>query len=202
MLESVAALFLATTALLGGPGPAVVSLAAVGATSGIRNGLPYLCGILAGLLVALIGAVLGLATILLRWPQAGTAIQLIGATYILYVAWKIGSAPVISNNDGQPVNHPTFRDGLVLNLLNAKAYAAFFALFSQFLLPFENTLLAYAASATVVFAVGVAVDLVWFLAGGFLQKTFSDPRSARLIRILFALLIVASVVWMLSGIQF
>jgi threonine/homoserine/homoserine lactone efflux protein len=202
MLEAVTALVFATTALIGGPGPAVVSLAAVGATSGIRNGLPYLLGILAGLFVALVGAVIGLATILLRWPQASTAIQLVGATYILYVAWKIGSAPVIPTADGQEIDHPTFRDGVILNLLNAKAYAAFFALFSQFLLPFNNTVLAYALSAAVVFVLGVIVDVAWFAAGGFLQSAFSEPRAARIIRIVFALLIVASVVWMLSRINF
>lgn len=202
MVESVTALVFATTALIGGPGPAVVSLAAVGATSGLRNGLPYLLGILAGLLIALVGAVIGLATILLRWPEASTAIQLVGATYILYIAWKIGSAPVIPPDDGQEIDHPTFRDGLILNLLNAKAYAAFFALFSQFLLPFENSALAYAASAAIVFVLGVIVDLLWFVGGGFLQTTFSEPRSARIVRVLFALLIVASVVWMLSGIDF
>ena len=202
MLESITALVLATSALLGGPGPAVVSLAAVGATSGLRDGLPYLLGILAGLLVALVAAVLGLATILLQWPQASTVIQLIGAAYILYIALKIGSASVTVSADKESMNHPTFRDGLILNLLNAKAYAAFFALFSQFLLPFDNTFVAYTASATVVFLIGVGVDLVWFVGGGFLQTTFAEPRRARLIRVIFALLIVASVVWMLSHIDF
>lgn len=202
MLEAVTALVFATIALIGSPGPAVVSLAAVGATSGLRNGLPYLFGILTGLLIALIGATIGLATVLLRWPQAGTAIQLVGATYILYVAWKIGSAPVVGGVEGREIQHPTFRDGLVLNLLNAKAYAAFFALFSQFLLPFDNVALAYATSAAVVFVLGIVVDVIWFAAGGFLQSAFSEPRAARIIRIMFALLIVTSVVWMLSHIEF
>ena len=197
MLEALAALVVATTSLLGSPGPATISLAAVGATSGIRNGLPYLLGILAGLFCVLIASVIGLATVLTRWPSAGMAIQVVGSIYILYVAWKIGSAPVTVANAGQADRHPGFRDGFILNLLNAKAYAVFFALFTQLRLPFDSAALAYTSTAAVVFTVGIVVDIAWLLAGGSLQALFSRPKSARILRVTFALLVVASVVWML-----
>jgi threonine/homoserine/homoserine lactone efflux protein len=196
MPEAIAALVITTAALLGSPGPATLSLAAVGATSGISRGLPYYAGILAGLLFAMLGAIAGLATVLARWPQAGLIIQSIGAAYILYVAWKIATAPTVTEDASEDIRHPGFRDGFILNILNAKAYAVFFALFTQLLLPFDSANLAYAATAAVVFAVGIFVDIVWLLAGGFLQSIFRNPRSARLIRIVFGILIVASVIWM------
>ncbi len=51
MLEAIAALVIATTALLGSPGPATLSLAAVGATSGVANMNVYLleCAPIVGL---------------------------------------------------------------------------------------------------------------------------------------------------------
>ena len=199
MSEAIAALVIATAALLGSPGPATLSLAAVGATSGVSRGLPYYAGILAGLLFAMLGAIAGLATVLARWPQAGLVIQLLGATYILYVAWKIATAPTVTEDDGKDIRHPGFRDGFILNILNAKAYAAFLALFSQFLLPIDNRVFAYLASATVCFGVAVIVDAAWLFAGGFLQSIFRNPRAARLIRIVFGLLIVASVIWMVAN---
>ena len=199
MPEAIAALVIATAALLGSPGPATLSLAAVGATSGVSRGLPYYVGILAGLLFAMLGAIAGLATVLARWPQAGLVIQLLGATYILYVAWKIATAPTVTEDDGKDIRHPGFRDGFILNILNAKAYAAFLALFSQFLLPIDNRVFAYLASATVCFGVAVIVDAAWLFAGGFLQSIFRNPRAARLIRTVFGLLIVASVIWMVAN---
>ncbi len=199
MPEAIAALVIATAALLGSPGPATLSLAAVGATSGVSRGLPYYAGILAGLLFAMLGAIAGLATVLGRWPQAGLVIQLLGATYILYVAWKIATAPTVTEDASKDIRHPGFRDGFILNILNAKAYAAFLALFSQFLLPIDNRVFAYLASATVCFGVAIIVDAAWLLAGGFLQSIFRNPRSARLIRIVFGLLIVASVIWMVAN---
>ncbi len=198
MLEAIAALIIATAALLGSPGPATLSLAAVGATSGVSKGLPYYFGILAGLLFAMLGAVAGLATVLARWPQASLTIQLVGAAYILYVAWKIATAVTVSATDGTDQQHPNFRDGFVLNILNAKAYAAFLALFSQFLLPVDDRGIAYAATAAVCFGVAIIVDAAWLVAGGFLQPLFRDPQTARVIRIVFAILIVTSVVWMIA----
>jgi len=199
MLEAIAALVIATAALLGSPGPATLSLAAVGATSGISKGLPYYFGILVGLLCAMLGAIAGLATVLARWPQASLVIQLLGAMYILYIAWKIASAPTVTEEDSKEIRHPDFRDGFILNILNAKAYAAFLALFSQFLLPIDDLVFAYLASATICFGVAIVVDAAWLVAGGFLQSMFRNPRSARLIRILFGMLIVASVIWMVAA---
>jgi threonine/homoserine/homoserine lactone efflux protein len=196
MLDAIVALVIATAALLGSPGPATLSLAAVGASSGISKGLPYYLGILSGLLFAMFGAVVGIATILDRWPQASLSIQLIGAAYILYVAWKIATANTASP-DGD-IKHPSYRDGFVLNILNAKAYAAFLALFSQFLLPVDNSNLAYLSTAAICFGVAIVVDAAWLFAGGFLQSLFQKPKTARTIRVLFGLLIVASVIWMLA----
>ena len=196
MLEAIAALVIATAALLGSPGPATLSLAAVGATSGVAKGLPYYLGILSGLLFAMLGAVVGIATVLAKWPQASFGIQLFGAAYILYVAWKIATADVATRNGD--ISHPGYRDGFVLNILNAKAYAAFLALFSQFLLPIDAAGFAYLATAAICFGVAVIVDAAWLFAGGFLQSLFRDKKTARTIRIVFGLLIVASVIWMLA----
>ncbi len=199
MLEAIAALVIATAALLGSPGPATLSLAAVAATSGISRGLTYYFGILTGLLFAMLGAIAGLATVLARWPQVSLVIQVLGGAYILYVAWKIATAPTVAEDDSKNIRHPGFRDGFILNILNAKAYAAFLALFSQFLLPIDDLMLAYVVSATICFGVAIVVDAAWLLAGGFLQSLFRNPRSARRIRIVFGILIVASVIWMVAA---
>jgi len=46
MTESVLALIIATSVLLGSPGPAPLALAATSATFGIKNSLPFYFGIL------------------------------------------------------------------------------------------------------------------------------------------------------------
>lgn len=195
MLDAVLALISATALLLGSPGPAPIALAATGATYGTRQGLPFLFGILAGLSFAIIGASAGLATLFTAFPNVKVACQFIGAGYICYIAVKIASAPVTLAAVNP--NAPQFRDGFILNLLNPKAYAAFLAIFSQFLIPTPNTLTSYVLTALVCFAVAVMVDFVWLLFGGVLKPVFSHPLHARILRIIFAIGMVSAVLYSL-----
>lgn len=199
MLEAIITLTVATAVLLGSPGPATLSLAAVGATFGVRGGVPYLIGILLGLFCAMMGAVFGIAAVFTQWPQAERIVQLLGASYLMYVAYRIATAPVLANADFEQSKAPGLRDGFVLNLLNPKAYAAFFVLFSQFLLPLEELSTQYLATSLIVFAVAVIVDSIWLAIGSGIRSIFANPKSARVTRILFALSIVFATLWTLLG---
>ena len=156
MFEQTIMLITATALLLGSPGPAPLALAATSATFGVRSSIPFLCGILSGLIVVIAAVSTGFAVILSTIPQLKLALQIIGAIYIGYVAWKIASAPI--NTAEVNMKCPNLIDGFMLNLLNPKAYAAFFALFSQFLLPLESTVASYIITGGTAFIVAIVVD--------------------------------------------
>ena len=195
MLESFILLITTTALLLGSPGPAPLALAATGATFGIKKGAPFLAGILFGLTVAIVGATAGLAALFSQFPSVRLICQVIGGAYILYVAYKIASAPIITSNTNSEA--PSFKDGFILNLLNPKAYAAFLAIFSQFLLPFSDTYIGYIVTGFTCLAVAAVVDTLWLMFGGLLRPVFTKPTQARFIRIVFALLMVIAVIYAL-----
>ncbi len=196
MSEALLSLVVATVLLLGSPGPATLALAGVGAACGFKAGLPFLAGILSGLCVVIIATTLGLASLFETWPTLRITVQLLGGCYILYIAFKVATAPLSSeqNLENGPLN---FRDGFFLNLLNPKAYAAFLALFSQFLLPIPTLYLAYIFSAIVCFLVALIVDAIWLLMGEMIRPWFQQPRLGRLIRLIFAASMVLAVMWSL-----
>jgi threonine/homoserine/homoserine lactone efflux protein len=193
--DAILALLIASTLLLGSPGPATLSLAAVGGSWGVSRGLPYLAGLLLGLLCAMAGGVLGVAAIFVQWPQARWVVQLLGAAYLVYIAIRIATAPVLAAGASEQHGVPSLGDGFILNLINPKAYAAFFVLFSQFLLPFDDLSVSYVVTATIVFAAGVAVDTAWLAIGSTIRAIFMYPRSARATRVLFGVAIVAATLW-------
>jgi threonine/homoserine/homoserine lactone efflux protein len=197
LTEALIALTIAASVLLGSPGPATLSLAAVGATAGVSKGLPYLAGILAGLACAMAGAVVGVAAIFVQWPQARIIVQVLGAAYLAYIAYRIAFAPITSGTNEGESTAPGFRDGLVLNILNPKLYAGFFVLFSQFLLPLPNAAAQYASTAAVMFAIGIVVDSIWLGIGSSIQALFAHPRYARSVRVLFGLSIIVATAWAL-----
>jgi threonine/homoserine/homoserine lactone efflux protein len=197
MTEALIALIVAASVLLGTPGPATLSLAAVGATAGVAKGLRYLAGILVGLACAMAGAVVGVAAIFVQWPQARIVVQIVGTLYLTYIAYRIAFAPIASDNIDGESTAPRFRDGVVLNILNPKLYAGFFVLFSQFLLPVSNAPAQYASTAAVMFVIGIVVDSIWLGIGSSIQAIFAHPRYARAVRVLFGLSIVVATVWAL-----
>lgn len=192
MLEALLSLLITTFLLLGSPGPAPLALAGVGAVFGVQRGLPFLIGILLGLIAAIIGATLGMAALFATVPEARTVAQLIGALYIIYVAYRIATAPILSEQD-TAMSPPGLVDGFVLNILNPKLYAAVMAIFAQFILPFSDHLLSLVATGMVFFLVALVVDIVWLALGGALRPLFEQPRSARTMRVTFALLMILAV---------
>lgn len=195
MIEALLTLLSTTALLLGSPGPAPLALAATGATFGCKKSVPFLLGILSGLAVAIFCASIGLATLFVTFPTMKLICQLAGAGYILFIAYKIATAP--TNIADAPLNPPNFKDGFILNLLNPKAYAAFLAIFSQFLLPFISTNYSYLATGVVCLFVATLVDILWLLFGSILRPIFAEPKQARAIRIVFALLMIIAVTFAL-----
>ena len=191
MLEALTSLIVATTLLLGSPGPVPIALAATGAVFGFRRGIPFLIGILTGLSVAITLGSAGIIGLFTAYPDSRNFVGICGAVYICYVAFKIAIGPPLSSSDALD-SVPSFRNGFILNLLNPKAYAAFIALFSQFLLPLSTNFLSTAATAFVAFLIAVAVDVAWLLIGGTLRPVFESPRYARIVRISFGLLMVGA----------
>ena len=198
MLESIISLIVATSLLLGSPGPAPIALAATAATFGIKKGIPFLVGILCGLIVVITGSTVGLTTLFSAFPKIKIIVQVVGVLYIIYVALKIARAPVLSMRDEVSSTVPSIVDGFLLNLLNPKAYAAFFALLTQFLIPLQTEFQSYLVTAIICFSVAVIVDTLWLFLGGLLGPVFESPRSARILRVTFAVLMVGAVVFTLT----
>lgn len=195
MTEALITLITGSAILLGSPGPATLSLAAVGATFGFKRGAPFLLGLLGGAIVAIMCAMAGIAVIFSAYPPLKWLLQAIGGLYIGYLAYKVASAPTVQEADASDTNTPRFRDGFILNLINPKAYAVFLSMFSQFMLPHDNTLISYGLTALSCYLVLVTVDVIWLAVGGLLRPVFARPIQARVIRIIFAISMLTAIIY-------
>ena len=192
MLDSLLVLIGSTALLLGSPGPAPLALTASSAIFGTTKTVPFLLGILAGLGFAIVGSAMGLSLLIESAPSVKASLQIIAALYIFYIALKIATAPIHSFETNSKI-HPSFIDGLILNLSNPKAYAAIFALFTQFALPYQSNATSLVVTGLVCFVVATAVDTAWVLVGSVLRRPFAHPIYARPIRLLFAFLMLSAV---------
>ena len=187
------AFVIAGIVLVASPGPATLSLAAAGAAFDGRQARIYMFGIMSGAALVIVGVAGGLLTAILSVPHAATVLAAVSLCYLGYLAYRIASAPPI-NTEGGISAAPGYMTGLVFNLSNPKAYAAFAALFAGFDLwpgaPFIATLL----EATICYIIVVLADIAWVFVGAALRLHLHDPRKSRIINVLFAILLVLSVI--------
>jgi threonine/homoserine/homoserine lactone efflux protein len=190
-MENLPGFILAGIALAGSPGPATLSLAAAGAAFG-RRGLAYMAGINIGMVGVMAITASGVAGVLLAIPGAAPVVAALAALYFVYLAWRIATAPPLSD-DAVERRQPSFAAGLLLSLVNPKGYAAMAALFSGFVLVRARPDLDAALKLAVLLAIIVVVNAAWLSAGAALTRFFREPRSNRIINVTFAVLLLASV---------
>ena len=106
-MDGLAGFLLAAVALAGSPGPATLSLTATGAAFGARRGIAYLAGIVVGMVAVMAVVASGLVGLLLAVPGATPVVTVLAAAYFLYLAWRIATAPPLTEDDGQR-RAPTF----------------------------------------------------------------------------------------------
>ncbi|MDA1090051.1 MAG: LysE family translocator [Proteobacteria bacterium] len=191
-MEGLFGFILAGFALLASPGPASLSLAAVGAAFGARSGLSYLAGIMVGVFIVMGIIATGVMGVMLALPGAAPILTTLAAIYIFFLAYRIATAPPLTETTNN-VRKPSFIGGMFLNLVNPKAYAVLAALFSGFVL-MEGPLYVDAAFKIIILLMIVgASNTAWLFVGAALNKFSQDPGVNRAINVTFAILLIASV---------
>jgi threonine/homoserine/homoserine lactone efflux protein len=184
------ALVLAAAVVMGSPGPATISVTAVAAAFGARRSLPYLCGIILGTTAVLIAVATGMVAMLLSVPQIAPALIAASAAYILYLAYRIATAPPLARHS-QHAAAPSLTGGFALAVANPKAYVAIAAVFAGTTLAEAGT--RDTIAKTVVLAgMIVVIHVCWLLAGTSFRRVLYDPVASRIANLVFAAILLAT----------
>jgi threonine/homoserine/homoserine lactone efflux protein len=181
---------LAAVALLGSPGPGIAALLAVTRSGGLRAGLRYYAGLQVGLALAAGISAAGLFSLLAAFPLLLKAASITAVLYLVYLAWKIGSAPIADDGRAQASASPI--GGFVLGTTNPKAYLAFASLMASTTLVTSGTTTDAAVKWLLIVGVILVVDLVWVLIGAALHRATLPPRAERAMNLAFAAAILAA----------
>jgi threonine/homoserine/homoserine lactone efflux protein len=187
------ALILASVIVMGSPGPSTLSATAVGAAFGFRRSLKYTCGLILGTTTVLLAVAMGIVAVLLSLPQGARVVVAISVVYILYLAFKIATAPPLAS-DSRQMTAPAFAGGFLLAIANPKAYLAIAAVFAGTTI-FDDHALDAAIKIGLLSAMIVLIHIGWLLAGASLSRSLHDPAISRIVNVsLAALLIITAAV--------
>ncbi|GII52951.1 lysine transporter LysE [Planotetraspora thailandica] len=153
------------------PGPNMAYLVSRSITQGRRAGLTSLTGVAMGFMAYLGATCFGLTAVFALVPEAYTAIKLIGAGYLLYLAWKTlkpGGVSVFQPKALRPdPPRKLFMMGLVTNLLNPKAAVMYMSLLPQFIDPAAGHVMAQSFMlGSVQIVISMAINTVIVLTAG------------------------------------
>ena len=133
--ETFSAFFLASTLLAIAPGPDNVFVLTQSALHGKLSGLVVVFGLCTGLLVHTAAVAFGVAVIFQASTLAFTLLKIIGAGYLVYLAWQIFRATpeqIRMQSDQQKSLGTLYRRGIIMNVTNPKVSIFFLAFLPQF----------------------------------------------------------------------
>lgn len=192
MVEEILLLVLAALPLMGSPGPATLSSASMGAAYGFRGGVPYVLGVCCGTSTVIMMIATGVTGMILALPGAVPVLTALGGAYILYLAYRIATAPV-GGGKLEGARAPSFPGGYLLAIANPKAFAAIGAVYSGVEVREETLYLDAIIRVTVLMSVAFAVNTSWLAFGSSFAALLRDPKKGRIANVIFAALLVASV---------
>ena len=178
------------------PGPNNVMLTASGANFGLRRSMPHILGVTLGFCVLVMAGGFGLAALLSAMPQIHTALKLAGTAFLLYLAWKIGTA---GRTGDQVVGAPIpFWQAAVFQAVNPKGVTVLASSVAAYTTDPANVLSELLIMVIIFFIVTLAATITWCVFGTMLGRMISSDRALRLFNISMAGLLILGLVPVLS----
>ena len=141
---------------------------------------------------------LGFGWIATGFPAYLQVIKYGGSLYVLYLAWCLARAGTIDHDT--EAKHAGFLDGVILLLLNPKAYLIIALMFSQFSGAGAEPQLTLVLWIATLFTLNNLVAFsLWAFVGDRLAMAFRHETRARQLNLFFAAVLAGVAIWMLFG---
>lgn len=176
-------------ATAGTPGPNNMMLLASGANFGFRRTVMHILGISSGLGFMVLAMGLGLGSVFKSYPVLHEILRWVGAAYMLWLAWKIGTSSTVSDKDlGKPM---TFLQAAAFQWVNPKAWAMALGAVTTYA-PEGGSWLVIPLLAGTFMLVGAPCSAAWAGFGQGLRPFLDKPAVLRTFNVVMALLLVVS----------
>ena len=176
-IEVISVFFFTSVLLSLSPGPDNIFVLMQSITQGSKAGSVITLGLCTGLLVHSTAVILGVALIFQTSELAFTALKLLGAGYLLYLAWgafRAKTDPALSSDSedgGTPSKQIPLKKlylrGIIMNITNPKVSIFFLAFLPQFVNPEAGNVSIQLALLSLVFIIAALLifNLIALLSG-------------------------------------
>lgn len=152
---------------------------------GFRRSVRFNFGILAGFAVVMSVCTAFSAYLYTFLPKVKIVMQILGAAYMLYLAWKVWKSSAEISADEKTA---TFFSGMVLQFANPKIYIYAITAMSLYILPVYHSTGALIGFTILLSLIGASGSFIWALFGAAFCKFFS--KHMKLVNTMMALLLI------------
>ncbi|MDQ2076393.1 LysE family translocator [Marinimicrobium sp. ABcell2] len=178
------------------PGPNNIMLFASGINHGVKKSLPHYFGICIGFLLLVAAVGFGLGALFKQSPFLHQVLKIAGALYLVYFAWKIGSAS--SASDGSEIRSPiTFFEAALFQWVNPKAWIIAIGAIATFTIQ-SSIAASIAAIIVMYFFMGSLAMGIWLTSGASLQRLLNSDKRRRAFNVSMAVLLLLSIIPIVS----
>jgi threonine/homoserine/homoserine lactone efflux protein len=171
------------------PGPNNTFLLSSGANFGLRKSLPYLSGIMVGLIGMMTAMATGLGIIFTTLPLLYQILKWVGFAYIVWLAYLIIRST--SKSETGQAQYIGFWKATTFQFVNPKAWVVIGS-FMATMVPVGSGFLASAFVCLVFLVFTYPGALLWAVAGQVLKDWLSKPSRRKIFNIASAILLVLS----------
>jgi len=179
------------------PGPANIVFAASGANVGVKKSIPLMLGVETVFFTKSLLIGFGLGTLIEHNKNILGGLQLLGAVYLLYLAYGF-LKPILKNENTAP-KKLGYIDGIIIQFFNIKGWMMILLMFSLF----STGLPSQDKQTTVVFLIlmltvlNLSTHLIWISSSAYLVKTFVKGNNQKVQGILFSVSLALVGIWFL-----
>lgn len=178
------------------PGPANVLFGALGSSFGVRGSIPFWLGTNITCILQSIAIGLGLGYVISTYPVATVVLKYAGIVFLLYLAYRFFR---LSVTEAKPIEPLSFKEGVVVELFNAKYLMIPTIMFTQFYSP-ENDGLSQVFVLTMALALlTMSSNLAWVFGGKAFTKLVVESKSQKTQGLMFGLMLSVTALWLLIG---
>ncbi len=175
------------------PGPANILYAASGSSFGVKGTIPFWLATNITSIFQTLAVGFGLNFLLSTYPEITITIKYMGIIFLLYLAFKFFK---MSNTLKEAVEPLTFRDGVVVEILNAKYLLVPTIMFSQFYTPETGGYRQIFILTFALVSLTLTTSMIWILGGKSLALFVSKKNTQRVQGLLFGSLLSVTALWL------
>lgn len=153
---------------------------------GFRRSVRFNLGILSGFFAVMTICTVFSAALFSVLPKIKLVMQILGALYMLYLAWKVWKSS--ADLEADRGKEASFLSGMVLQFANPKIYIYAITAMTLYILPVYHSMAEMAGFTVVLAVIGASGSFLWALFGAAFCRFFS--KHTRLVNIVMAVLLV------------